>query len=426
MMKKISGIMAVMLCIVLMSAPAQLKAAASGVSLTGPGTVRAGDVISIQITISESGANAIEGTLSYDGSQVTLNGITVNMTGWKAETNGNIFMAYDENMSNPVKSAVTVATAVFTVNKSLPAGTAVSISLKDTVLAKSSESVDKGTVTYSVKTAQPLSGNNSLASLNVEGFNLSPAFNSDTMSYSIGEADYDISSLKINAAASDGRASVSISGNSLAVGSNTVSITVKAENGSTRTYTITAVRKQDPAYVPSDNADILTIYTDTGSVSPAFSSDVTEYVIYVPYEYAGRQFSIGGTPADAKARGVKQGIISSLEEGTNRTVLKCTAEDGTVKEYNINIVVMPEYNGEIPKIEGVERKETVETTETETETETTENRTEPETECTDVHVTSEGIPAWIIALTAAISISAGFGVCYLMLVRKGKGGTKDE
>ena len=100
--------------------------------------------------------------------------------------------------------------------------------------------------------AQPtLSGspNNKLKGLGVEGFTLTPTFNRDTYSYDL-IVDYSVSSVTVNASAIDSKASVRGSGNvSLASGTNEISVVVRAENGTERTYTLHVVRQSGgPTY----------------------------------------------------------------------------------------------------------------------------------------------------------------------------------
>ena len=94
--------------------------------------------------------------------------------------------------------------------------------------------------------AQPTgdgSPDNRLSSLNVGGYSLSPSFNNDTTNYSVVVPN-SVSSVNITATTKNGKAKVSGAGNvSLKVGSNTVKITVTAENGSKRTFTLTIARQ---------------------------------------------------------------------------------------------------------------------------------------------------------------------------------------
>ena len=405
---------------------------AASVTFSGPTVVRAGDTIQLNMVVAEAGRNAIEGTFAYDSNQVSLSSVTTGMSGWKVETNGNIMMAYDENMTNPTKANTVVATATFTVKGNVAAGTTVSISLNNTSMAAGSSSFDIGTVSYSVTIAKPLSNVNTLSSLSVAGCTLSPAFNSSTTTYSVGEVDFDVATLNVTATPTEGNAKVSVSGNNLAVGNNTVTVTVTAENGSAKYYQINVVRKQDPNYVASNDATVNQITINKGQISPSFSADVTDYVVYVPYENVGSSFEVSGTATDYKATGVQSGVIEALTEGVNKTVLVCTAEDGSTKEYNVTVVVMPEYNGDVPAIgEGEADEPTTEAPiEDETEVPTDEEKETEKEETTTV--TEEtmpeqegnkdeakgGVPVWIVVVIAVAGMGIGYASCYIFLRKK--------
>ena len=87
------------------------------------------------------------------------------------------------------------------------------------------------------------SPNNKLASLSVEGYNISPSFNADTSTYDL-IVDSSVSSVKVNAGSMDSKASVSGTGTiNLSQANTQVSIEVRAENGTTRKYIINIVKK---------------------------------------------------------------------------------------------------------------------------------------------------------------------------------------
>ena len=97
------------------------------------------------------------------------------------------------------------------------------------------------------------SPNNKLSSLSAEGYSLTPSFGKDTESYNL-IVNTSVSSIQVNAAAADSKASVSGAGSIPLNGSTTdIAITVTAENGSARTYTIHVV-KQDGGPVSSSSS----------------------------------------------------------------------------------------------------------------------------------------------------------------------------
>ena len=79
-----------------------------------------------------------------------------------------------------------------------------------------------------------------------------PAFNKDTLEYYLN-VENNAKKLSITATANDSKATVSLSDTNLAVGSNTVTITVRAEDGSTRTYKIIVNKADKPEETTAEN-----------------------------------------------------------------------------------------------------------------------------------------------------------------------------
>lgn len=89
------------------------------------------------------------------------------------------------------------------------------------------------------------SPDNRLSTLKVGNYNLTPSFNNDTANYSV-VVPYSTSSVTITATPKNSKAKVNGAGTvQLKVGSNTVKITVTAENGSQRNFTLTIAREAD-------------------------------------------------------------------------------------------------------------------------------------------------------------------------------------
>ena len=98
------------------------------------------------------------------------------------------------------------------------------------------------TQTVTVTAPVPKSSNNNLKSLNVDPGTLTPAFAAGTLKYTMPVAE-GLSKITVSAAPADAKASVTITGNTKLVdGDNTIKITVTAENGSKKIYTIIATR----------------------------------------------------------------------------------------------------------------------------------------------------------------------------------------
>ena len=97
--------------------------------------------------------------------------------------------------------------------------------------------------TVSVKPSGNDNPNYMLNSLSVSGYSLTPTFSMYETSYSLIVPN-SVSSITVNAQAASSTTTVSGTGaKSLNVGTNAITVTTKAQNGSTRTYTISVVRQ---------------------------------------------------------------------------------------------------------------------------------------------------------------------------------------
>ena len=313
------------LIVLLLAAQVPTVWAAGSASVKGPGTVRAGDTITVSFSAG-GGIYGGSGTVSFDSSQLTLKKYSGSLSGsWKVEFNGNKFVFYDNDMSSPISGSKTIFKASFTVNKNLEPGTKISVSVGSIKVTDGSKDTGLGTKTYSATIAPPLSGNCKLASLTVSNANISPAFSTGTTSYT-ASVPFTTSSLKVSAKAEDPDAKVTIKNTKLTAGATTtVSITVKAPNGATKTYTIKVKRAQDPNYVPSSNAKLKQLSVKDFMLSPAFSQDVQQYYVWLPYEVD--QISLEAAAEDKKAE-VKIGKAENLEAGKATDIpVTVTAED---------------------------------------------------------------------------------------------------
>ena len=117
-----------------------------------------------------------------------------------------------------------------------------------------------------------------------------PPFAAATTAYNVGEVPNDVASVMVTPTVNHAAASVTVafvevtSGTPsaaipLVVGANNIGITVTAEDGSTKTYTVTITR----AAPPPANADLSgVVFTPTpDSITPAFQSGVYAYTVNV-------------------------------------------------------------------------------------------------------------------------------------------------
>ncbi len=371
-----------------------VSAASASASLTGPGTVRAGDKITLSFNLNGSGIFGASGTLSYDSSQVTLTGTSQKIgSPWAVEFNGNNFVAYDNNLSNPINGNKTLFTVTFTV-KSVAAGTNIKISYTGVKASDGNADANVGTVTYSKTVAAPLATDNNLASLNVSNATISPAFSAGTTNYT-ASVPFEISKLNVSATAADGKAKVSVNSPNLTPnGTTKVTVTVTAENGAKKTYTISVKRAQDPNYVPSGNNKLSGISVEGFLLSPIFNTDTANYVVWLPYETTS--IKIGGSPADGKAS-VEVVGGENLAAGQDNTVkVICTAENGEKKEYTVIVKRAAAHDGSVDE----KPTEPVDTEPTDT--------TEPTTDVnTDTASTNSGLAWWWLLIVGFVALALG-------------------
>lgn len=173
------------------------------------------------------------------------------------------------------------------------------------------------------------SNDNYLSSLLIAEGDISPKFNKNTSNYSIVIPN-DVSSLNIHAKANHGKSKVTISGNeNLQVGENTITVTVTAEDGSTRTYTIHATKKEE-----SSNNKLSSLVVDQYSISPNFNKNIFEYDLTVPYDENSLNIKALAENKNAK---VEISGDKNLKEGNNVVLIKVTDENGFVQYYTLNV-----------------------------------------------------------------------------------------
>ena len=323
------------------------RAEAASAALSGNSAIQAGSTVTLKLSISGSNIMGVEATLDYDSSVLEYTNYDQQINGWTMDSSGLKFILY--GVSNPINSSTNVLSVTFRVKSGLESGTALSASFRDIVVTDGDNETNVGTASWSGKVDAPLSSNCNLSSLTCSNATLSPAFSSGTTYYT-ATVPYAVESLNLSYKTADAAARATVSGNSLVVGANTVTVTCTAATGAKKTYTISVTRQQDPNYKPSTDAMLKELTLDVGSLSPKFSGAVTEYVAYVPYETASATLS--GVARDEKALNVTESTMRLTKEGDNVMTVTCTAEDGTTaKTYTVHVYRMPKYEGIIPTME---------------------------------------------------------------------------
>ncbi|WP_051217394.1 cadherin-like beta sandwich domain-containing protein, partial [Paenibacillus assamensis] len=215
------------------------------------------------------------------------------------------------------------------------------------------------TYTVTVTRAVPKSSNADLNSLALSVGTLSPTFASGQTSYTANVAS-GVTELNVTPTVADSKATVTVNGATVAsgsasrvslnVGPNPIAVVVTAEDGTTKTYTVTVTRAQ------SSNADLSSLTLSEGTLSPAFATGTTSYTASVANNVASLDAT--ATVADSKATvtingaSVASGSVTrvSLNVGSNPITVVVTAEDGTPKTYTVTVTRAKSSNADLSSL----------------------------------------------------------------------------
>ena len=133
-----------------------------------------------------------------------------------------------------------------------------------------------GNKTVTVKEKAPDSKINTLSSLKVDGFDLSPTFDSEVLEYSV-VVPPNTTKINISATKKDSTSTVSGTGEfEVTEGDNQFKIDVKAQNGDLRTYTINvSVTDENPIKVNVDNEKYTILKTSRNLEIPSLYNETT-------------------------------------------------------------------------------------------------------------------------------------------------------
>jgi hypothetical protein len=160
-----------------------------------------------------------------------------------------------------------------------------------------------------------------------------PPFDPDVTDYTVAVANAVTS---ITVAGEKRHYASTVTGNvadrAIVVGDNLVPLTVTAEDGTVRVYSLTVVRM-------SDDADLSALTASAGTLSPAFVPGTTDYTVDVPNDTT--EITVWGTASHAKATVAGNGRYS-LAVGANPIDVTVTAEDpSATKVYTVTAVRAP-------------------------------------------------------------------------------------
>lgn len=397
MKKNVVFFLVALLLVTLLAVPAM---AAGSCYMTGPDVVRAGDTVTVTF-YAGGGIYGGSGSVSYD-SGLTLQGYTPKLGGnWAVEFNGNSFVFYDNSMSNPLNGTAAIFSATFQVNADVAPGTSLSISANNVVLSDGQSDQAMGGAGWSKNVAEPLSDNADLATLTVSNATITPGFAAGVTEYR-ASVPFETGKLQVSATAAHPGAKVTVGNTNLAVNSTTdVTVTVTAENGTTKTYHIYVSRPQDPNYKPSEISTLESLEVEGFLLSSPFSEERLDYAVYLPNVV--ESIRVIAKTTDSKAK-VAIPTIENIPVGKTTYEVVVTAENGNIQTYTITTFRAEPFEGPYAEPEPTEPAPTQPATEptepvTEPATEPTQAPTEPTSP--DSEDGMSGVAVWLLCLPVA-------------------------
>ena len=224
-----------------------------------------------------------------------------------------------------------------TVSATVPDGSNATISGEGTYDPRTTDKVEvvvtaeDGTEkTYTINLELAKSTNADLSSLGVTGYTISPAFDKDTLDYTL-TVPANVDKATITAELADDRATLTGTGEKdINYGSNPFEVKVTAEDGTTeKTYKVTITREKKTDATLSD-------IKVNGVSIPGFDPDTTEYTID-PVNSDVDSILIEATLNDSDATLTGTGT-KTVQTGDNSFDIIVTAQDGTTeKTYTVNV-----------------------------------------------------------------------------------------
>ena len=168
-------------------------------------------------------------------------------------------------------------------------------------------------------------------------------FKSSKTSYDV-TVPYEVKNLEVYYTVNNGKAKCTVSGNdNFEIGKNEIKLTVTAEDGTQKTYTINVTREEEQKL--SGDATLSNLGIGKSASEPSeydftgFTKNTYEYSVTVPYEVTTLDvyYKVSKSSSIADVSG-----SSDFKVGKNEINILVTAEDGTQKTYTINVTRLAE------------------------------------------------------------------------------------
>lgn len=198
----------------------------------------------------DSGATVIKNLSkpSLDGLNGETTTFTVKVTSNTTVTVTGISASYTTETENSAKASATISV------------------VQDSNKSNSTNNTSSSNTTTQTPVKDTRSSENKLSSLSISAGTLSPTFSESQTSYKV-ELTSETQTIEVSAKAKDSKATVSGTGkHDLKIGENSIVVTVKAENGAKKTYTISIYVTEKPSVFVTLNDQNLGVLNDYSKI----------------------------------------------------------------------------------------------------------------------------------------------------------------
>lgn len=185
--------------------------------------------------------------------------------------------------------------------------------------------------------------NKNLSSLEVVGYELSPYFNKNNLTYTVIIPE-DVTSIEINAEAEAEGAIVRISGNTrLTRQENTVTVRVTAEDGTSRAYSITVLK------APEVNLKLASLQIEGLELNPVFDEDTFYYTSSL-VDTELTSLNVNAVANDETAN-VEVIGANNLVDGENLiNIIVSNDDETTIYQVNVDVDMLGEKEKEVDNV----------------------------------------------------------------------------
>lgn len=216
----------------------------------------------------------------------------------------------------------------------------------NTTSTRSSNNLTNETVEtneLSEETIKEARANKNLSSLEVVGYELSPYFNKNNLTYTVIIPE-DVTSIEINAEAEAEGAIVRISGNTrLTRQENTVTVRVTAKDGTSRAYSITVLK------APEVNLKLDSLQIEGLELNPVFDEDTFYYTSSL-VDTELTSLNVNAVASDETAN-VEVIGADNLVDGENLiNIIVSNDDETTIYQVNVDVDMLGEKEKEVDNV----------------------------------------------------------------------------